>query len=121
MPFMDRLDAVPLPRGFVLPQFTQFSGTGDPIKYLQGFLAKMTITSNNPDIYAKAFSNSLSDKALYWYMVLPLKSVDSYQQTADAFIVKFGSAIQEHQDERALMDIEQGPNESLTKLPQAIQ
>ncbi|GAA0142181.1 hypothetical protein LIER_03138 [Lithospermum erythrorhizon] len=53
--FTDRLDGVPLPKGFILPQFTQFNGTGDPIKHLQGFLAKMTITSNYPDIYAKAF------------------------------------------------------------------
>ncbi|GAA0140888.1 hypothetical protein LIER_02158 [Lithospermum erythrorhizon] len=89
MPLTDRLDVIPLPRGF------------------------MTITSNNPDIYAKAFSNSLNDKALDWYMKLPLKSIDSYQQTADAFNAKFGSAIQEHQDEQSLMDIEQGPNESL--------
>ncbi|GAA0185486.1 hypothetical protein LIER_32774 [Lithospermum erythrorhizon] len=87
MPFTDRLDA--------------------------GFLAKMTITSNNLDIYAKAFSNNLSDKALDWYMALLLKSIDTYQQTEDAFIAKFGSSIQAHQDERALMDIEQGPNESL--------
>ncbi|GAA0144926.1 hypothetical protein LIER_05243 [Lithospermum erythrorhizon] len=67
--FTDRLDTVPLPKGFVLPQFTQFGGSGDPIKHLQGFLAKMTITSNNPDIYVKAVSNSLSDKALDWYRV----------------------------------------------------
>ncbi|GAA0168409.1 hypothetical protein LIER_23133 [Lithospermum erythrorhizon] len=73
----------------------------------------MTITSNNPDIYIKAFSNILSDKALDWYMALPFKSIDTYQHTADAFIAKFGSAIQAHQDERALMDIEQGPTESL--------
>ncbi|GAA0185703.1 hypothetical protein LIER_32991 [Lithospermum erythrorhizon] len=64
MPFTNRLDAVPLPKGFILPQFTQFNGTCDPIKNLQGFLAKMTITSNDPDIYAKAFSNSLADCAL---------------------------------------------------------
>ncbi|GAA0175465.1 hypothetical protein LIER_28632 [Lithospermum erythrorhizon] len=113
MPFIERLDVVPLPKGFILPQFTQYNGTGDPIKHLQGFLGKMTITSNNPDVYAKAFSNCLSDKALDWYMVLPLKSIDSYQQTADVFIAKFGSSIQEHQDERVLMDIQQGPNESL--------
>ncbi|GAA0166408.1 hypothetical protein LIER_21565 [Lithospermum erythrorhizon] len=50
MSFKDRLDAVPLPKGFVLPQFTQFGRSGDLIKHLQGFLAKMTITSNNPDI-----------------------------------------------------------------------
>ncbi|GAA0167862.1 hypothetical protein LIER_22705 [Lithospermum erythrorhizon] len=64
MPFTDRLDAVPLPKGFVLPQFTQFGRSGDPIKYLQEFLVKMTITSNNLGMYAKTFSNSLSDKAL---------------------------------------------------------
>ncbi|GAA0155812.1 hypothetical protein LIER_13455 [Lithospermum erythrorhizon] len=73
----------------------------------------MTITSNDPNIYAKAFSNSLSNRALEWYMTLPLKSIDSYQQTVDAFIAKFGSAIQKHQDERALLDIQQRPNETL--------
>ncbi|GAA0155523.1 hypothetical protein LIER_13232 [Lithospermum erythrorhizon] len=59
MSFTERLNAVPLPKGFVLPQFTQFGGS------------------------------------------------------ADAFIAKFGSAIQAHQDKRALMDIEQGATESL--------
>ncbi|GAA0139164.1 hypothetical protein LIER_00767 [Lithospermum erythrorhizon] len=113
MPFTDRLNAIPLPKGFILPQFTQFNGTGDPIKHLQGFLAKMTITSNDPDIYAKVFSNSLADCALDWYMALPLKSIDSYQKTADAFVAKFRSAIQKHQAERALMDIQQGPTETL--------
>ncbi|GAA0170975.1 hypothetical protein LIER_25121 [Lithospermum erythrorhizon] len=106
MPFTDRLDVVPFPKGFVLPQFTLFGGSSDPIKHLQGFLTKMTITSNNSDIYAKAYFNSLSDKALVWYVALPLKSIDTYQQTADAIIAKFGSAIQTHQDERALMEIE---------------
>ncbi|GAA0160550.1 hypothetical protein LIER_17083 [Lithospermum erythrorhizon] len=66
MSFTDRLDAVLLPQGFILPQFTQFNGSGDPVKHLQGFLAKMNITSNNPDIYMKTFSNSLSDQALDW-------------------------------------------------------
>ncbi|GAA0170107.1 hypothetical protein LIER_24445 [Lithospermum erythrorhizon] len=113
MPFTDMLDAVPLPKGFVLSQFTQFGGSGDPIKYLQGILAKMKITSNNPNIYAKTFSNSLNDKALDWYMELLLKSIDTYQQNADAFIAKFGSAIQAHHDERALMDMEQGPTKTL--------
>ncbi|GAA0153589.1 hypothetical protein LIER_11791 [Lithospermum erythrorhizon] len=94
MPFTDTLNAVPLPKGFILPQFTQFNGTGDPINHLQGFLAKMKITSNDPDIYAKDFSNSLVDHALDWSMALPLKSIDSYQQTAAPFVAKFGSAIQ---------------------------
>ncbi|GAA0153374.1 hypothetical protein LIER_11626 [Lithospermum erythrorhizon] len=93
--FTDRLDVVPLPKGFVLHQSTQFGRSGDPIKHLQ------------------AFSNSPSDKVLEWYMTLPLKSIDTYKQTTDAFIAKFGSAIQAHQDERALMDIEQGSTEFL--------
>ncbi|GAA0157481.1 hypothetical protein LIER_14739 [Lithospermum erythrorhizon] len=74
----------------------------------------MTITSNNPDVYAKAFPNSLTDKALDWYMELPLKSIDTYQAMADFFIAKFGTAIQTMQDEHILMDIKQGANESLS-------
>ncbi|GAA0150659.1 hypothetical protein LIER_09549 [Lithospermum erythrorhizon] len=111
--FTDRLDGVPLPKGFTLPQFTQLNGVEDPIKRVLGFLAKMTITSNDPDIYAKAFSNILADRALDWYMALQLRSIDSYLQIGDAFIAKFGSTIQAHQDERAIMDIQQDSDESL--------
>ncbi|GAA0146315.1 hypothetical protein LIER_44073 [Lithospermum erythrorhizon] len=53
-------------------------------------------------------------KALDWYMELPLKSIDSYQATADAFVAKFGTAIQTMQDERILTDIKQSSNESLS-------
>ncbi|GAA0165908.1 hypothetical protein LIER_21188 [Lithospermum erythrorhizon] len=67
MSFTDRLDGVSLPKGFTLRQFAQFNGTGDPINHLQGFFgAKMAIKSNDPDIYAKTFSNNLTDRALDW-------------------------------------------------------
>ncbi|GAA0175978.1 hypothetical protein LIER_29054 [Lithospermum erythrorhizon] len=105
MPFADGLDSVALPSGFKLPQFSLFDGNEDPLKHLKGFIAHKTITSNNPNVYAKAFPNSLMGKALDWYMELPLKAIDSYQATADAFITKFGTTIQTMQDERILMDI----------------
>ncbi|GAA0185175.1 hypothetical protein LIER_32463 [Lithospermum erythrorhizon] len=47
-------------------------------------------------------------------MELPLKSLDSYQETADAFVAKFGTTIQSIQDERILMDIRQNINEPLS-------
>ncbi|GAA0167015.1 hypothetical protein LIER_22043 [Lithospermum erythrorhizon] len=66
MPLTDRLDSIALPRGFKLPHFNLFDGSGDPLKHLKGFIAHMTITSNNPDVYVKAFPNSLTGKALDW-------------------------------------------------------
>ncbi|GAA0184485.1 hypothetical protein LIER_31773 [Lithospermum erythrorhizon] len=75
MPFTDRLDNIPLPCGFKLPQFNLFDGRGDPLKHLKGFIAHMTIISNNPDA------------------------------TVDVFVTKFGTAIQTIQDERILMEI----------------
>ncbi|GAA0182843.1 hypothetical protein LIER_42315 [Lithospermum erythrorhizon] len=114
MPFSNRLDNIALPAGLKLPQFNLFDGNGDPLKHLKGFIAHMTITSNNPDVYAKAFPNNLTGKALDWYMKLPLKSLDSYEETADTFVSKFGTAIQSIQDERILMDIRQNINEPLS-------
>ncbi|GAA0167918.1 hypothetical protein LIER_22752 [Lithospermum erythrorhizon] len=55
----------------------------------------------------------LTGSARDWYMKLPLKTIDTYQQTADAFVAKFGTTIQKRQDERILMEIQQGENESL--------
>ncbi|GAA0172331.1 hypothetical protein LIER_41318 [Lithospermum erythrorhizon] len=37
MPFTTRLNAVSIPVGFILPQFKQYNGTGDPQKHLKGF------------------------------------------------------------------------------------
>ncbi|GAA0147330.1 hypothetical protein LIER_07057 [Lithospermum erythrorhizon] len=114
MRFSDRLDSIALLAGFKLPQFNLFDGNGDPLKHLKGFITHMAITSNNPDVYAKAFPNSLTGKALDWYMELPLKSLDSYQATTDAFVAKFGTTIQSMQDERILMGINQNLNEPLS-------
>ncbi|GAA0169806.1 hypothetical protein LIER_43860 [Lithospermum erythrorhizon] len=92
MLFSNRLDAFQLPPGFKLLQLELYDRTEDPIKHLH--IAHMTITLNNPDVYPKAFPNSLTRKARDWYMVLPLKTIDTYQQTADAFVANFATAVQ---------------------------
>ncbi|GAA0158286.1 hypothetical protein LIER_15361 [Lithospermum erythrorhizon] len=46
-----RLDGVALLAGFKLPEFNLFDGNGDPLKLLKWFIAHMTITSNNPNVY----------------------------------------------------------------------
>ncbi|GAA0187064.1 hypothetical protein LIER_34352 [Lithospermum erythrorhizon] len=94
MSFSDRFDALKLPPGFKLPQLELYDGTGDPIKHLKAYISHMRITSNNLDVYAKVFPNSLTRKARDWYMALPMKKIDTYQQTADAFVAKFATAIQ---------------------------
>ncbi|GAA0170340.1 hypothetical protein LIER_40936 [Lithospermum erythrorhizon] len=91
MPFSDLLDPFQLPPGFKLPQLELYDGTGE---HLQGYIAHMTITSNNPDVYTKAFHHCLTGKARYCYMDLPMKTIDTYQQTADAFVFKFATSIQ---------------------------
>ncbi|GAA0152118.1 hypothetical protein LIER_10678 [Lithospermum erythrorhizon] len=93
--------------------FTQYRGTGDPPKHLKGFLAQITITTNNMDIYAKAFPNSLTGAALDWHMKLPANSIDSYACTSDAFIAKYTTSITNKQDKKALVDLQQRPRESL--------
>ncbi|GAA0154703.1 hypothetical protein LIER_37945 [Lithospermum erythrorhizon] len=50
----------------------------------------------------------LTGKARDWYMALPMKMIHTYQQTTDAFVSKFATAIQRRQDERILMEIQQG-------------
>ncbi|GAA0159710.1 hypothetical protein LIER_16424 [Lithospermum erythrorhizon] len=65
------------------------------------------------NIYAKAFPNSLTGAALDWYMEFLANLIDSFAHTTDAFIVKYNTSITNKQDERALMDLEQAPRESL--------
>ncbi|GAA0174610.1 hypothetical protein LIER_41749 [Lithospermum erythrorhizon] len=113
MPFTTRSNDVPTPVLFILPQFTQYSGIGDPQKHLKGFLAQMTINTNDMDIYAKAFPNSLTGAALDWYMELRANSIDSYAHIADVFISKYNTSIINKQDKRALMDLQHAPRESL--------
>ncbi|GAA0145150.1 hypothetical protein LIER_36081 [Lithospermum erythrorhizon] len=55
----------------------------------------------------------LTGRARDWYMAFPLKMIDTYQQTTDAFVAKFGTTVQKRQVEEIHMDIQQGKNESL--------
>ncbi|GAA0186916.1 hypothetical protein LIER_34204 [Lithospermum erythrorhizon] len=66
MPFTDQMDSVALPSRFKLLQFNLFDGNGNPLKHLKGFIAHMTITSNNPDVFSNVFPNRLTEKALDW-------------------------------------------------------
>ncbi|GAA0140577.1 hypothetical protein LIER_01893 [Lithospermum erythrorhizon] len=99
MPFTTRLNTVPIPTGFILSQFTQYNRIGDPQNHLKIFLAQMTMTKNDMDIYAKTFTNSLTGAALDWYMALPVNSIDSHASTVEAFIVKYSTSITNKQDE----------------------
>ncbi|GAA0142242.1 hypothetical protein LIER_03188 [Lithospermum erythrorhizon] len=106
MSFTARLNAIPMPVGFILPQFKQYNGIRDPHKHLKGFLAQMTITTNDMDMYSKAFPNSLTGAGLDWHMELPPNSIDSYDHMADAFISKYNTSITNKKDERSLMDLQ---------------
>ncbi|GAA0171573.1 hypothetical protein LIER_43908 [Lithospermum erythrorhizon] len=64
MPFTAWLNIVLIPTRFILPQFTQYNGIDNPHKHLKEFLAQMTITTNDMEIYAKTFPNSLT--GMYW-------------------------------------------------------
>ncbi|GAA0177422.1 hypothetical protein LIER_42134 [Lithospermum erythrorhizon] len=68
----------------------------------EGYIAHMSITSNNLDVYVKAFPTSLIGRARDWYMALPLKTIDTYQQTEDAFVAIFGTAVQKGRMNRSL-------------------
>ncbi|GAA0152132.1 hypothetical protein LIER_10689 [Lithospermum erythrorhizon] len=117
LPFLYRLRHESMPRGFRMPKFKTLYGMGDPSNHINAYDSQLSFWASEDDVYTKAFPSSLSGAALKWFHKLPPNSIDCWQDSVDLFMDKFGASIIAEQDEEALMNLKQKPEETLCDYP----
>ncbi|KAF0891248.1 hypothetical protein E2562_009426 [Oryza meyeriana var. granulata] len=71
------------------PKFHQFDGTGDAREHLAYFEAACGDTANNPSLFLRQFSGSLTGPAFHWYNRLPMGSIGSWANMKEVFKKNF--------------------------------
>ena len=79
------------PRGFRIPDFTLFYGTGNQstIEHIARFAAQCGEFTNHDFMKLRLFPNSLTGGAFVWYINLTPGSIQNWQQMEEAFHAQF--------------------------------
>ncbi|GKU92218.1 hypothetical protein SLEP1_g5977 [Rubroshorea leprosula] len=90
-PYTRRIDNLSLPDGYQPPKFQKFNGKGNPRQHVAHFVETCNNASTYGDLMVKQFVRSLEDAAFEWYIDLPARSVDSWNQLEREFLTRFYS------------------------------
>jgi len=62
-----------LPKGFKVPKFITFNGTGNPLAHLKAYCDQLVGVGKNEALLMRLFSRSLNREALGWFTSPELK------------------------------------------------
>ena len=87
-PFSKRVREAGLPPKFRMPS-EKYSGTEDPVSYLESFVHQMEVQSATRLAMCRMFPSTLTDCAKTWFRKLSPGSVDSFSKLTKTFYAQF--------------------------------
>ncbi|XP_022858942.1 uncharacterized protein LOC111379733 [Olea europaea var. sylvestris] len=103
----------PLPDRFKYPRIKEYDGTIDPINHLNVYMDIMNLQVAPDAVLCKAFPQTLTNAAKDWFFTLEPNSIASFSDLADKFSTFFASSKRIRMIAASLMQMRQGPNETL--------
>ncbi|KAL0907590.1 hypothetical protein M5K25_022008 [Dendrobium thyrsiflorum] len=93
-PYPAEYDQAPYPKGYSVPKFNTFNGSGNnnPRQHLAQFKATCGNTGGNDALLFRQFVSSLTATAFEWYAELPNDSVKTFAELETMFVKRFASA-----------------------------
>ncbi|KAK4731975.1 hypothetical protein R3W88_024963 [Solanum pinnatisectum] len=96
-----------LPKGFKVPKFVTFNGTGNPIAHLKVYCDQLVGVGKNEALLMRLFSRSLNGEALEWFTSQEFKQWKSWNALAKDFNERFRHNIEAAPDRYYLEKIKQ--------------
>ncbi|XP_020675395.2 uncharacterized protein LOC110094485, partial [Dendrobium catenatum] len=90
-PYPTEYDQVPYPKGYSVPKFNTFNGTGNPKQHLAQFKATCGNAGGADALLFRQFISNLTATAFEWYTKLPNDSVKTFAELENMFVKKFAS------------------------------
>ncbi|KAL6190890.1 hypothetical protein ACLB2K_037284 [Fragaria x ananassa] len=94
----------------------KYKGTGDPHLHLETFLSLCSSIPYTDFMACHAFQETLSDKALSWFLNLPPNSINNFDQLSERFLNRFILHASIYRSVDALFHIKQQEGEGLHEL-----
>ncbi|XP_022897815.1 uncharacterized protein LOC111411523 [Olea europaea var. sylvestris] len=112
-PFTPEVLSYPLPDRFKYHRIKEYDGTTDPINHLNVYTNIMNLQVAPDAVMCKAFPQTLTNAARDWFSTLEPNSITSFSDLADKFSTFFASSKRIRKTTASLMQMRQGPNETL--------
>ncbi|KAK4726767.1 hypothetical protein R3W88_031684 [Solanum pinnatisectum] len=96
-----------LSKGFKVPKFVTFNGTGNPLTHLKVYCDQLVGVGKNEALLMRLFSRSLNGEALEWLTSQELKQWTSWNALAKDFTERFGHNVEVAYDRYYLEKIKQ--------------
>ncbi|XP_042958112.1 uncharacterized protein LOC122293660 [Carya illinoinensis] len=105
--------AVPLPPKFKVPQIDLYDGSKDPVEHLENFKAHITLHGFSEEIACRAFPLTLKGTTRGWFRTLQLRSINSFEELAKQFLIKFMPSRRRRCPSAYLLTVKQREEENL--------
>lgn len=100
----------PLPPKFMVPDFSQFDGTGNPISHLKLYAGALCGYAHDSKLCVQLLQRSLKGSALQWFAQLNLQEIRTWPDLSNAFLTQYNCELTV--DRCALMEMSQKSGES---------
>ncbi|XP_015163374.1 uncharacterized protein [Solanum tuberosum] len=101
-----------LPKGFKVPKFDIFRGTGNPLAHLGAYCDQLVGVGKDEALLMRLFSRSLSGEALEWFTSHETRQWSSWNALAKDFIERFAYNVEIVPDRYSLEKMKQKSTES---------
>ncbi|XP_070038283.1 uncharacterized protein [Nicotiana tomentosiformis] len=117
-PYSDEVAPHAIPKSFKMPPYLKiYDGTTDPEDHVTHYvtalkgndLAKEQVSS----ILLKKFGETLTRGAVTWYSQLPARSIETFEEMADKFVIAYAGAKKAEARVNDIFAIKQSPGEGL--------
>ncbi|RDX99702.1 hypothetical protein CR513_17219, partial [Mucuna pruriens] len=112
-PFSQEIDETRVPPNFREIMVEPFDGSQDPRAHLQAFQAQMYISGGDDRLSCKLFPGTRRGVAMQWIATLPPRTIQKFNDLADAFTSQFAANKKKQLEVADLFDIKQSREESL--------
>jgi hypothetical protein len=114
-PYSREIEKAQLPERYTAPRFKAYNGRTDPVAHIGHYHQTMAVSRFNDPLMCRFFPSSLGEVAMRWFNQLGRRTIDSWDQMAEAFVARFITNSRKAREMDALLTMKLQDNETIKK------
>lgn len=114
-PFIDEVMSEQVHHNFRFPKMRHYDGTSDPQEHLTAFNVKVMVSHISSRVKCQVFPTTLEGPTLVWFSQLPRRSVYSWNDLTEKFLIQFATSMMYRKTSACLDNFKQEKHESLSE------
>ena len=112
-PFSREIEEAQLPERYTAPHFEAYNGRTDLVTHIGHYQQTMVVSHLNDPIICWLFPSSLGEVAMRWFNQLGRRTIDSWDQMAEAFVARFITNSRKAREMDSLLTMKLQDNETI--------